>query len=220
MALEHDALVEEISRYLTIPNSTACLFLNGAVLGSATDERLTALPAGEYSRYIEDVGVVVRRRASVMRNLEYLAVDGEENILPENGRIVQMLLLLLAAATLGMGAAAFFATRKLYTPLRTLMSEFDNRVDSRTDECKLLLQSIQSVNSNYASVQHALDYSSTLIRDALLYHLLRDPAREDDPLMERYLPAPFRQEHFYVFAVSAVLPAAREDEPSGAANSR
>ena len=217
MALEHDALVEEISRYLTIPNSTACLFLNGAVLGSATDERLTALPAGEYSRYIEDVGVVVRRRASVMRNLEYLAVDGEENILPENGRIVQMLLLLLAAATLGMGAAAFFATRKLYTPLRTLMSEFDNPVDSRTDECKLLLQSIQSVNSNYASAQHALDYSSPLIRDALLYHLLRDPAREDDPLMERYLPAPFRQEHFYVFAVSAVLPAAREDEPSGAA---
>ena len=217
MALEHDALVEEISRYLTIPNSTACLFLNGAVLGSATDERLTALPAGEYSRYIEDVGVVVRRRASVMRNLEYLAVDGEENILPENGRIVQMLLLFLAAATLGMGAAAFFATRKLYTPLRTLMSEFDNPVDSRTDECKLLLQSIQSVNSNYASAQHALDYSSPLIRDALLYHLLRDPAREDDPLMERYLPAPFRQEHFYVFAVSAVLPAAREDEPSGAA---
>ena len=217
MALEHDALVEEISRYLTIPNSTACLFLNGVVLGSATDERLTALPAGEYSRYIEDVGVVVRRRASVMRNLEYLAVDGEENILPENGRIVQMLLLLLAAATLGMGAAAFFATRKLYTPLRTLMSEFDNPVDSRTDECKLLLQSIQSVNSNYASAQHALDYSSPLIRDALLYHLLRDPAREDDPLMKRYLPAPFRQEHFYVFAVSAVLPAAREDEPSGAA---
>ena len=216
-ALEHDALEEEISRYLTIPNSTACLLLNGAVLGSATDERLTALPAGEYSRYIEDVGVVVRRRASVMRNLEYLAVDGEENILPENGRIVQMLLLLLAAATLGMGAAAFFATRKLYTPLRTLMSEFDNPVDSRTDECKLLLQSIQSVNSNYASAQHALDYSSPLIRDALLYHLLRDPAREDDPLMERYLPAPFRQEHFYVFAVSAVLPAAREDEPSGAA---
>ena len=217
MSLDPDALEEEISRYLTIPNSTACLLLNGAVLGSATDERLTALPAGEYSRYIEDVGVVVRRRAGAMRNLEYLAIDDEGNILPENSRILQMLLLFLAAATLGMGAAAFFATRKLYTPLRTLMSEFDNPVDSRTDECKLLLQSIQSVNSNYASAQHALDYSSPLIRDALLYHLLRDPAREDDLLMERYLPAPFRQEHFYVFAVSAVLPAAREDEPSGAA---
>ena len=217
MALDPDALEEEISRYLTIPNSTACLLLNGAVLGSASDERLTALPSGEYSRYIENVGVVVRRRAGAMRNLEYLAIDDESNILPENRRILQMLLLFLAAATLGMGAAAFFATRKLYTPLRTLMSEFDNPVDSRTDECKLLLQSIQSVNSNYASAQHAPDYSSPLIRDALLYHLLRDPAREDDLLMERYLPAPFRQEHFYVFAVSAVLPAAREDEPSGTA---
>ena len=115
-----------------------------------------------------------------MSGLEYLAIDDEANILPDNGRILQMLLLLLAAATLGMGVAAFFATRKLYTPLRTLMGEFDNPVDARTDECKLLLQSIQSVSNNYASAQNALDYSSPLIRDALLYHLLRDASHEDD----------------------------------------
>ena len=217
--LDPDALEEEISRYLTIPNSTACLLLDGVPIGSTSDERLTALPAGEYSRYIEDVGVVVRRRAGAMRNLEYLAIDDESNILPENSRILQMLLLFLAAATLGMGAAAFFATRKLYTPLRTLMSEFDNPVDSRTDECKLLLQSIQAVNSNYASAQHALDYSSPLVRDALLYHLLRDTSQEDDLLVERYLPSSFRQEHFYVFAVSAAFPgdASRDSGPSGAA---
>ena len=210
--LEPDALESAISRYLTIPSSAAYLLLDGVALSASAGVRLDALPTGEYARYVQDVGVVVRRPSSIMSGLEYLAIDDEANILPDNGRILQMLLLLLAAATLGMGVAAFFATRKLYTPLRTLMGEFDNPVDARTDECKLLLQSIQSVSNNYASAQNALDYSSPLIRDALLYHLLRDASHEDDLLVERYLPAPFRQEHFYVFVVSAAFPG--DGEPS------
>ena len=219
VTVDADMLEETISRFLTIPNSVAFLLLDGEPLADAGAQSalLDALPAGEYSRHIPGTGVIVRKASRFMSGMEYVAIDAESNVMPDSSRMMQSLLLLLAAATLVMGATAFFATRKLYTPLRALLREFDNPVDARTDECKLLLQSIHAVNSNYARARNALDYSSPLVRDALLYHLLRGTPREDDLLVERYLPAPFSQEHFYVFVVAAAFPgdAAREGGPSG-----
>ena len=202
VALDPDALEDTISRSVSIPNCLTYLLLDGVPLNAAYRELAAGLPEGKYSRFIQNVGVVVRRPSDFMSGLEYVAIEDRENVMPESGRILQMLLLLLAAATLGMGVVAFLATRKLYMPLRTLVNEFERPVDARTDECKLLLNFIQSVNSDYITAQHELDYSSPLVRDALLYRLLRDGSQEDDLLVERYLPAPYRQEHFYVFVVA------------------
>ncbi len=200
--LDPDSLEDTISRSIGIPNCLTCLLLDGVPLNTSERERTSALPQGRYSRFIPNVGVVVRRPSDFMSGLEYVAIEDKENVMPENSRILQMLLLLLAAATLGMGVVAFLATRRLYMPLRTLVNEFDRPVDARTDECKLLLNFIQAINSDYITARHELDYSSPLVRDALLYRLLRDDSREDDLLVERYLPASYRQAHFYVFVVA------------------
>lgn len=200
--LDPEVLEETISRCLTLPNSAAYLTLNGVAIGGAENLPFESIPEGEYAQYLKDVGVVVRLASNVVSGLEYLAIDAESNVMSENGRIVQTLLLMLSLATLIAGGTAFWAARKLYTPLRTLLKELDDPVDAHTDEYNLLLKSIQTVNSDYANTLHALDSSSPLVRDALLYRMLRDTVCEDETLVERYLPAPFQQEHFYVFVAA------------------
>lgn len=200
--LDPDALEETISRCLTLPNSAAYLLLDGVPLGGAEKLPLESIPEGEYAHYVKDLGVVVRLPSHVVSGLEYLAIDAESNVMSENGLIVQTLVVMLSLATLVVGGTAFWAARRLYTPLRTLLNELDDPVDAHTDEYNLLLKSLQTVNSDYADTLHALDSSSPLVRDALLYRMLRDAACEDEMLLERYLPAPFQQEHFYVFVAA------------------
>ena len=109
-ALDPDALEDTISRSVSIPNCLTYLLLDGVPLNAAYRELAAGLPEGKYSRFIQNVGVVVRRPSDFMSGLEYVAIEDRENVMPESGRILQMLLLLLAAATLGMGVVAFLAT--------------------------------------------------------------------------------------------------------------
>ena len=109
--------------------------------------------------------------------------------------------------TLAMGVVAFFAARQLYKPMKLLLSELDSPVTVRTDECRLLAQSIRKAHEDYVSARHELDISSPLVRDALLYHLLRGGKADERHRAQWCLPEPQpRAMLFYVFVLAISLP--------------
>ena len=77
----------------------------------------------------------------------------------------------------------------------------------RTDECRLLAQSIREAHEDYVSARHELDISSPLVRDALLYHLLRGGKADERHRAQWCLPEPQpRAMLFYVFVLAISLP--------------
>ena len=210
VAVDGTALEQTVETCFTIPNSRA-LLLFGDQPVTDTAEKLNlsieAIPEGEYVRYIPDMGVVVRRRSGPIPALEYLAIDADSSIISERNQLLLSLNLIVALMTLVMGSIAFLAARQLYKPMKMLMRELDSPLTVRTDECRLLRQSIREAHEDYASAKHDLDISSPLVRDALLYHLLRGGKADDRHMADWCLPAPQpRVMLFYVFVLAISLP--------------
>ena len=210
VAVDGAALEQTAETYFTIPNTRALLLLDDQPVtdaAQALDISVDALPKGDYVRHIPGLGVVVRRRSGVISPLEYLAIDEERNIISERNQLLLSLELVVAFMTLIMGGVAFFAARQLYKPMKMLLSELDSPVTVRTDECRLLLQSIREAQEDYISARHELDLSSPLVRDALLYHLLRGGKADARHPAEWCLPAPQPKAMlFYVFVLAISLP--------------
>ena len=210
VAVDGAALEQTAETYFTIPNTRALLLLDDQPVtdaAQALDISVDALPKGDYVRHIPGLGVVVRRRSGVISPLEYLAIDEERNIISERNQLLLSLELIVVFMTLAMGVVAFFAARQLYKPMKLLLSELDSPVTVRTDECRLLAQSIREAHEDYVSARHELDISSPLVRDALLYHLLRGGKADERHRAQWCLPEPQpRAMLFYVFVLAISLP--------------
>ena len=210
VAVDGAALEQKAETYFTIPNTRALLLLGDQPVtdaAQALDISVDALPKGDYVRHIPGLGVVVRRRSGVISPLEYLAIDEERNIISERNQLLLSLELIVVFMTLAMGVVAFFAARQLYKPMKLLLSELDSPVTVRTDECRLLAQSIREAHEDYVSARHELDISSPLVRDALLYHLLRGGKADERHRAQWCLPEPQpRAMLFYVFVLAISLP--------------
>lgn len=210
VAVDGAALEQMAETYFTIPNTRALLLLDDQPVtdaAQALDISVDALPKGDYVRHIPGLGVVVRRRSGVISPLEYLAIDEERNIISERNQLLLSLELIVVFMTLAMGVVAFFAARQLYKPMKLLLSELDSPVTVRTDECRLLAQSIREAHEDYVSARHELDISSPLVRDALLYHLLRGGKADERHRAQWCLPEPQpRAMLFYVFVLAISLP--------------
>ena len=210
VAVDGAALEQTAETYFTIPNTRALLLLGDQPVTDAAEQMnisVESIPEGDYVRYISELGVVVRRRSDVISSLEYLAIDEESNIISERNQLLLSLEMIVALMTLAMGGVAFFAARQLYKPMKMLMRELDSPLTVRTDECRLLLQSIRETHEDYVSARHELDLSSPLVRDALLYHLLRGDKADERHPADWCLPAPQPKAMlFYVFVLAISLP--------------
>ena len=210
VAVDGAALEQTAETYFTIPNTRALLLLGERPVTDAAEQMnisVESIPEGDYVRYISELGVVVRRRSGVISPLEYLAIDEESNIISERNQLLLSLEMIVALMTLAMGGIAFFAARQLYKPMKLLLSELDSPVTVRTDECRLLLQSIREAHEDYVSARHELDLSSPLVRDALMYHLLRGGKADERHLADWCLPAlQPKAMLFYVFVLAISLP--------------
>ena len=204
------ALERMAQTYFTIPNTRALLLLDERPVTDAAEQMnisVELIPEGDYVRYITELGVVVRRRSGVISPLEYLAIDAESNIISERNQLLLSLEMIVALMTLAMGGLAFIAARQLYKPMKMLMRELDSPLTVRTDECRLLLQSIREAHADYASARHELDISSPLVRDALMYHLLRGGKADERHPADWCLPEPQPYTMlFYVFVLAVSLP--------------
>lgn len=210
VAVDGAALEQKAETYFTIPNTRALLLLGDQPVTDAAEAlniSFETIPEGDYVRYIPELGVVVRRRSGVVSSLEYLAIDEESSIISERNQLLLSLELIVVFMTLAMGVVAFFAARQLYKPMKLLLSELDSPVTVRTDECRLLAQSIREAHEDYVSARHELDISSPLVRDALLYHLLRGGKADERHRAQWCLPEPQpRAMLFYVFVLAISLP--------------
>lgn len=210
VAVDGAALEQKAETYFTIPNTRALLLLGDQPVTDAAEAlniSFETIPEGDYVRYIPELGVVVRRRSDVVSSLEYLAIDEESSIISERNQLLLSLELIVVFMTLAMGVVAFFAARQLYKPMKLLLSELDSPVTVRTDECRLLAQSIREAHEDYVSARHELDISSPLVRDALLYHLLRGGKADERHRAQWCLPEPQpRAMLFYVFVLAISLP--------------
>lgn len=210
VAVDGAALEQKAETYFTTPNTRALLLLGDQPVTDAAEAlniSFETIPEGDYVRYIPELGVVVRRRSGVVSSLEYLAIDEESSIISERNQLLLSLELIVVFMTLAMGVVAFFAARQLYKPMKLLLSELDSPVTVRTDECRLLAQSIREAHEDYVSARHELDISSPLVRDALLYHLLRGGKADERHRAQWCLPEPQpRAMLFYVFVLAISLP--------------
>ncbi len=208
ITLDRERLPDVLSRYLIVPDSRADLLLNGAsICTTPIDADFSTLPEGDYSGYLAGVGIVVRRASLIVPSLSYLVVEPESAIMPVLTRSFTFSVIALALITAALSCFAYFASRRLYTPVKLLLGEMRTagEVDSRTDEAQLLLSSIRGIHTENADIKNALSSSAPLVRDALLYHLLSFGGEDDRALMDQYLPAVDGSGRFYVFVVVAFL---------------
>lgn len=112
-------------------------------------------------------------------------------------------ILIITAALLA--AAAVLISRWLYRPIRRVMNELQKDLTPHSDEEELLLCFIRESN------QESSDMHSSVIRDALLHHLLCSNGREDKLLMDQFLPATACEGNYYVF-VAVLVPGEVSDE--------
>lgn len=214
ITLKPEKLIDSLSQYL-LPECLPYVLLDGKIIAAAQNAEISPdeLPAAPFTGYIDGVGIVMRVHSHHSSSLEYLVIEPEESILPKYTNILITANAVLFLAVILLGLLSLLLSRRLYSPIHTLMREYGGEVGPSTNEGEVLMQALKALNQENKTIRRTLDSSTDLIRDALLYHLLRGHSEEDPVLVSRYLEDGGRAGKFYSFVVN-VRPGA-EDEDEG-----
>ena len=210
--LNPDKLTDSLARYL-LPDCRPYVLIDGEIVAANQNAQIDieALPETPYIGYVHGTGIVMRVASEYSSSLEYLVVEPEESILPKYTNVIITVNAVLFLAVILFALLSLLLSRRLYSPIHTLMREFGEDVGPSTNEGEVLMTAIKTLNQENKTIQHTLDSSAGLIRDALLYHLLRGHGEEDPVLISRYLEPDKHSGKFYSFVIN-IRPGAEEED--------